>query len=211
MSTYLTLAALWSLQTVRTRRAGDASIALLLLGACIVIKSPGLVWVAALAPGIAIAMLPRQRIRILTTLFLIAICTMIVLASTEPMILTYHLHLDFDMPWRALFQAYFAFGNWHLLWFGAITVAILARRHILSPEIAPYTAMIGAGLMFLFFGFAFTTARVWVEDQSTVNRASLHLAPLIALWMLLSFRAWARDLTLRRSPIPEARQEAGAA
>jgi hypothetical protein len=136
---------------------------------------------------------------------------MIVLASTEPMILTYHLHLDFDMPWRALFLAYFAFGHWHLLWYGAIAVAIIARRHILSPEIAPYTAMIGAGLMFLFFGFAFTTARVWVEDQSTVNRASLHLAPLIALWMLLSFRAWARDLTLRRSPIPEARQEAGAA
>jgi hypothetical protein len=211
MSTYLTLAALWSLQTVRTRRAGDATIALLLLSACMLIKAPGFVWVAALMPGLAVAMLPRQRVRILATVFLIAICIMIVLASTEPMILTYHLHLDFDMPWRALFQAYFAFGNWNLLWYGALAVAIVARRHILSPEIAPYTAVVGAGLMFLFFGFAFTTARVWVEDQSTVNRASLHLAPLIALWMLLSFRAWARGLGLRRAAIPAGRQEATAA
>jgi hypothetical protein len=30
-----------------------------------------------------------------------------------------------------------------------------------------------------------------VEDQSTVNRATLHLAPLIAIWMVLAFRAWA--------------------
>jgi hypothetical protein len=32
---------------------------------------------------------------------------------------------------------------------------------------------------------------MWVEDQSTINRATLHLAPLIVVWMLLAFRAWA--------------------
>ena len=44
--------------------------------------------------------------------------------------------------------------------------------------------------VFVRFGFAFTNARLWVEDQSTVNRATLHLAPLIVVWMLLAFRAW---------------------
>jgi len=52
---------------------------------------------------------------------------------------------------------------------------------------------------------------VWVEDQSTVNRATLHLAPLIMVWMLLAFRAWARDLTLRAAAIPDAQEAAGAA
>jgi hypothetical protein len=44
--------------------------------------------------------------------------------------------------------------------------------------------------MFLFFGFAFTNASAWVEDQSTVNRATLHLAPLLVVWMILTFRSW---------------------
>jgi cytochrome b561 len=90
-------------------------------------------------------------------------------------------------------------------------VAVLARRHLLSREVAPYTAMVAAGLMFLLFGFAFTSARMWVEDQSTVNRATLHLAPLIIVWMLLSFRAWARHLTLRPAAVPDAQEAAGAA
>jgi hypothetical protein len=211
MSTYLTLAALWSLRWVRTRRWGDAAIALLLLVACVLIKNPGKVWIASLVPGVVIAMLPRQGIRIATALFVIAICATLVLASAEPVILGYRLHLDFEMPWRALFDAYFAFGNWHLLWYGAIAVAVLARRQLLSREVAPYTAIVAAGLMFLLFGFAFTNARLWVEDQSTVNRATLHLAPLIIVWMLLAFRAWARDLTLRPAPIPDAQEAAGAA
>ena len=51
------------------------------------IKSPGMVWVAALAPGIAIAMLPRQRIRILATLSLIAICTMLAASCSQSRVL----------------------------------------------------------------------------------------------------------------------------
>ena len=31
----------------------------------------------------------------------------------------------------------------------------------------------------------------WVTDQTTVNRATLHLAPLVAVWMVLAFRAFA--------------------
>jgi hypothetical protein len=195
MSTYFTLAALWSLQAVHTRRWGDALIALLLVVACVVIKNPGKIWVATLIPGIMIAMLPRRGARIATTLLAIAMGTMLLLARAEPTILGYRLHLDFDMPWRALSNAYFAYGNWNLLWYGAIAIAVLARRHLLSREVAPYTAMVVAGLMFLFFGFAFTNANVWVEDQSTVNRATLHIAPLVTIWMLLSFRAWSRQPT----------------
>jgi hypothetical protein len=210
MSTYLTLAALWSLRWVRTRRWGDAAIAVLLLVACVLIKGPGKVWVATLVPGLAIAIMPRRGIRIATWLFVAAICATLVLAGAEPVILGYHLHLDFKMPWRALFDAYFAFGNWNLLWFGVIAVAMLARRHLLSRELAPYTAIVAAGGMFLFFGFAFTNASQWVEDQSTVNRATLHLAPLVVIWMLLSYRAWVRHRTLRPT-VPDAPETAAGA
>ncbi|MBK6334390.1 MAG: hypothetical protein IPF60_00925 [Betaproteobacteria bacterium] len=46
------------------------------------------------------------------------------------------------------------------------------------------------GMGFLFFGFTFTNAYAWVEDQSTVNRATLHLAPLLVVWVMLVFGDW---------------------
>jgi hypothetical protein len=204
MSTYFTLAAFWSLRWVRRRRWGDAAIGVLLLIACAMIKNPGKIWIATLVPGIVIATVPRQGIRIVAALFVLALGAMLVVARAEPTILGYHLRLDFEMPWRALFDAYFAFANWNLLWYGAVAVAVLGRRHLLSREVAPYTAILAAGLMFLLFGFAFTNARVWVEDQSTVNRATLNLAPLIVVWILLTFRAWSSQRTLRPAAIPQA-------
>ena len=97
----------------------------------------------------------------------------------------------FGMPWHGLAEAYFLLGNWHLLFYGAIAVALLGWRHLLARDLAPLTITVAAGVAFLAFGFAFTNAGVWVEDQSTVNRATLHLAPLLALWMIMTFRAWA--------------------
>jgi hypothetical protein len=203
MSTYLTLAALWSLQAVRTRRWRDVAIAALFVAACVLIKNPGKIWIVTLVPGIAVAVLPRHRVRIAIAILAVAVCTMVALAYTEPSILGYRMHLDFDMPWRALFEAYFASGSWNLLWFGALVVVLLARRQVLSQEVAPYTLIVGAGLMFLLFGFAFTNVREWVEDQSTVNRAALHLAPLVIVWMLQAYRAWERSLRTVSFTIPD--------
>ena len=62
--------------------------------------------------------------------------------------------------------------------------------------------MLVAGLFFLFVVFGFTNAREWVTDQTTVNRATLHLAPLMAVWMLLAFRAWAQAHEARGAAVP---------
>ena len=70
-------------------------------------------------------------------------------------------------------------------------MALLGWRHLLTRDLAPFTITVAGGLAFLALGFGFTNAGAWVEDQSTVNRATLHLAPLIALWMIMTFRAWA--------------------
>ena len=67
---------------------------------------------------------------------------------------------------------------------------LLGWRQLLSPSVAPYTMVVAGGLLFLFFGFAFTNASAWVEDQSTVNRATLHLAPLVVVWIFVCMRAW---------------------
>ena len=44
----------------------------------------------------------------------------------------------------------------------------------------------------LFFVFAFSNASAFIADQTTVNRATLHLAPLVVCYMTLAFLAFAR-------------------
>ena len=119
-----------------------------------------------------------------------AVILVLVLAQTNASLLGYQLRLNFVSPWRGLSDAWFAFGNWHLLWYGAIAVGVLGWRQLFERELAPLTLVVGSGLLFLFFGFSFTNAAQWVADQSTVNRATLHLAPLVVVWMALVFRRW---------------------
>jgi hypothetical protein len=190
MAAYFTLAALTLLRYARTRDWRDLILLALLASACVVIKNPGRVWVMMLLPGMIVALLPRYGMRVVAACFgVVAIVALVLTRSSIP-ILGYHLQLDYDMPWNGLAQAYFAFANWHLLFYGTAAVALLGRRQLLSREIAPLTIIVAAGFAFLMFGFAFTNARAWVEDQSTVNRATLHLAPLIVVWMLMAFQAW---------------------
>jgi hypothetical protein len=191
MSAYFTLTALTALRYVRTRAVADLVLALLLAAACVVIKNPGKIWLAMLVPGLVTAFLPRHGLRVAAAWFGIAAMAALVLTHAGITLLGYHLRLEFDMPWNGLAQAYFAFANWHLLFYGALAVAVVGWRQLLSRELAPLTLIVAAGFAFLMFGFAFTNARLWVEDQSTVNRATLHLAPLIVVWMLTTFRAWA--------------------
>ena len=191
MAAYVTVAMLAWLRYAATRTHADLALALALCAACVVIKSPGKVWVVLLLPGIVAAFLPRHGLRFAIVFFAVAALTALVMTQTGLRVLGYQAQLSFRMPWHSLGEAYFLLGNWHLLFYGAIAVALLGWRHLLARDLAPLTITVAGGFAFLAFGFGFTNAGVWVEDQSTVNRATLHLAPLLALWMIMTFRAWA--------------------
>lgn len=191
MACYLTLGTLAALQAVRTRTVADASVAVLLLAAAALVKNPGKAWLLVLLPGLAAAALPRRGLQLAGAAFAAAAIVLLVVTRTGVTILGYTLSAQFALPWGALFDAYFSFGNWNLLWYCAVATAVLASRQLLSREVAPLTCIVAAGLVFLLVGFAFSNAGAWVEDQSTVNRATLHLAPLVAVWMLVALRAWA--------------------
>ncbi len=117
-------------------------------------------------------------------------------------VFNYQIDLNFDPAWGDLSKSYFLLGNWHLLWFGAIGVAVLAWRQLLSPAMAPLTMIVVGGLLFLFFVFAFTNASAYIADQTTVNRATLHLAPLIMVFMVLAWQAFAQRW-IATHPAPE--------
>jgi len=195
MAAYLTLAVLAGWRWTEQRQRGDAALALLFGVACVLVKNPGKVWVLVMLPGAVVALMPRHGLRIALAGLAGVIAALLILARLDVVVLGYRLHLDFALPWRGLIDAYLAYANWHLLWYGAIAAAVVGWRHLLSRELAPLTLVVLAGLLFLFFGFAFTNAKLWVEDQSTVNRATLHLAPLLVVWMLVAFHAWMVRLT----------------
>jgi hypothetical protein len=199
MAAYFTLAALATLAWIRTRTAYDAALALLLVLACPLIKTPGIVWAATLVPGILLALVPRHGVKIVAVGFVLGLAALAVLSQTAPVVLNYQLHLDFAPSWSALFESFFMLANWNLLWYGVIAAAVLAGPRLAAPDVAPFTAIIATGALFLFIVFGFTNARAWVETQTTINRAVLHLAPLVAVWMLVAFRAWA-DRTAPAAP-----------
>jgi hypothetical protein len=134
-----------------------------------------------------VALLPRHGKRIVLAGGAAALLILLVLAQTSATILNYRLHLDFAPPWEALFDSLFIRGNWNLLWYGVIATALLGWRQLFARDDAPFTSLIAAGWLFLFIVFAFTNAKEWVETQTTVNRAVLHLAPLMAVWMAVLF------------------------
>jgi hypothetical protein len=111
-----------------------------------------------------------------------------VLAFTHARIFQYEIHFNFDLDWDTLIGSYFVLGNWHLLWYGVLGAAVLAGRRIFAARLAPMTAIVVAGLSFLVFVLGFTSARDWSSEQTTVNRATLHLAPLMVVFAVMAFR-----------------------
>jgi hypothetical protein len=191
MAAYYAGAVLAFLRWTRSRSVRDAIVALFLAVACTQIKVPGLAWALTLVPGVVVALLPRRGPRYVVIGFAVALFALAVLAQTSPVIFHYRLHLDFDPAWRALAETHFLLANWHLLWYAAIAAALLAWRQLASPSLAPLSAVVVAGALFLVVVFSFTNARLWVTEQTTINRATLHVAPLAAVFTVLAFRAFA--------------------
>lgn len=202
LAAYLVLGTIAALAAIRDRNIGDACLALLLLGTMALVKNPGKVWIVVLLPAFIVAALPRRGLGIAAVLFAGAIFALLVGARNGITLLGYKFDLRPAMPWGALFDAYFSFANWHMLWYAAAATAAFGWRHLFSREVAPLTVAVAGGLMFLFIGFAFSNVAQWVEDQSTVNRATLHIAPLVVVWMFVCLRALLRERVAPAAPAP---------
>jgi hypothetical protein len=179
----------------------DAALAIFLLAACSQIKRPGIFWVITVVPGVMVALFPKHGLKLAGAAFALAILLLAVLAQTNVSIFYYRLHLDFEPAWRSLGESFFLLGNWNLLWYGLIAIVVLLRRQLFAPSLAPFTTIITGGLLFLFMVFGFTNAREWMASQTTVNRATLHLVPLIAVFILIAYREFAARWHARQ-PVP---------
>jgi len=201
LAAYYAVAAIALMRWARERGARHALVAVVLAVACTQIKNPGWFWAATLLPAALVVVLPRHGVRVALIAFGGVAFLIAAVARMKLSLFNYRLDLDFDPPWRDLFQSYFLLGNWNLLWFGVVAVAIFARKDLFSRRLVPMTMAVIGGILFLFFVFAFTNASAFIADQTTVNRATLHLAPLMVCYMTLAFAALSGRLP---SPEPQA-------
>jgi hypothetical protein len=190
LAAWYSVAVLAFLRWHASRDAREATLAALLALACTQIKNPGIFWAATLVPGAAVALAPRHAGKIAAIGLGAVLAGIFVLAETSTTVFNYRLHLEFDPAWATFADSLFLLGNWNLLWYAAVAVIVLARRELIEARLAPLSAVVASGALFLFFAFGFTNARAWVTDQSTVNRATLHFAPLVVVFVVLGYRAF---------------------
>ena len=154
------------------------------------IKNPGVIWALTLVPAVVVTLLPRRGLRVLCIGAALAALVAIVLARTQWSVLGYALRLDFTPAWRELVRTYFLMGNWNLLWYGLIALWIVSARRLFKPPLLPLAVTIVSGLAFLFIVFSISEAAVWMADLTTANRATLHLAPLLIAFGVLTWNQW---------------------
>src|SRR5262249_51647732 len=162
------------MQWVLTRTFRDLAIVVVLIIACPLIKKAGEIWVLTLIPGLLPVLLPRTGPKLLGGAFGLALFALAVLAQTHLVVAGRDLHIDFAPPWATLGEIYFLLANWHLLWYGLIGVVIIAWRQLLSPPLAPLTAIVATGLFFVAMLFVFPNLRFALADPPTQERLTLH-------------------------------------
>lgn len=197
MATIYTMAALAFYRWAMRRHRLDAVLALGLALSCPLIKIPGLVWALTLVPGVVVALMPRRGMKFVGIAYAVGLFALLALARTNIVILGYRLHADFDPGWRTFWDAYLLSSSWNLLWYGAVVLAIVGARRLGAPRIAPLAVVVGTGIGFLLFVTWFTNASGWMLELTTLNRATLHLAPLV---VVLGVLVW-RELTADAEPL----------
>ncbi len=177
----------------------DGALAIGFALACPLIERSGSFWMLTLVPGAIVALYPRVGLRLVGWGFGAGVLALLVLARSTPMFSGLALHLDYVSPWRSLAEAYFLSDNWHLLWYGAIVLAIVGARRLVQPPFAPLTVTAASAFAWLMVAAMFSNDLAsWFPDARVVNRGTVHVAALIVFLCTLLWR----ELTLRQVAAP---------
>ncbi|HEY2864191.1 MAG TPA: hypothetical protein VGK37_11285 [Casimicrobiaceae bacterium] len=193
MATIYTAAVLAFYRWAMRRDWRDATLALGLALSCPLIKIAGVVWALTLAPGVVVALTPRRGLSAVAVAYALGLFVLLALTRTTVVILGYRLHAEFDPGWRSFSDAYLLSGSWNLLWYGAIVLAIVGARRLVAPRLAPLSVVVGTGIGLVLFDTWFLNASGWMNELTTLNRATLPIAPLVVLLGTLLWREFASD------------------
>ncbi|WP_457676853.1 hypothetical protein [Thiolapillus sp.] len=204
LSAFFGLAAVAFFLWVETRNPLQLALAVLLAIGCTQIKVPGIVWAALLVPAWLTATAPRTSIitMMAAILFLAwawisrGISIDLPLAGTlviSPQRVTVpgidSFAVEYHPVWQAFWKHYLVRDNWHLFaWIFPLAVAYAALSNRFSPRLLPATVLVAEAFLFLFITFFFTYHYAAALDGTTINRATLHMMPMLFFYLLLLFR-----------------------
>jgi hypothetical protein len=201
LAAFFAAAVLALLHWAGTRTLRDAAVAAFFAAACPLIKIVGTVWLLALLPGVIVTIAPRQGRKVVAIAFGVVAAALAVLAQTGFVVAGRSLHLEFAPDWTSLSDTLFLLGNWNLLWYGVVGAALLAWRQSLVPPLLPLAAIVAACLFVVAIVFGFPGSAQWIADVSGMDRAMLQVAPVLVVYIVLAFRAfaahWAEAATRR--------------
>jgi hypothetical protein len=205
LSTFFSLAAiaffLWSL----TRDPMQLILAILLAIAATQTKVPGIIWAAMLLLAWLLSLAPRivaasilGGILILFYLWIsggvsmdIPLMGKLVLTPeriTLPGIDSFA--LEYHPVWKAFWKSWWVQGSWQFFaWLFPLMLVYAVFAGRLSRRLLPATFLVGEAFLFLFITFFFTYHYASALDGTTINRATLHMVPMLFFYLLLLFQS----------------------
>lgn len=188
MATVYGLAAMAFFHWARTRDHRQGLLALLLILSCSLIKIPGQIWMLTFLPAVWVALMPRTGMIGMAVLAVLGAAALFLLDRTQLVILGYTLHTEFSPVGEPILKNVFVMDNWHLFWYLFIALWLFALTRLFSAPLRVMTILVLTDFYFLAIVFFFSKAHVWVADFSTLNRALLHIVPMLMFYMMVLYR-----------------------
>lgn len=203
MATVYGLAAMAFFHWARTRDHRQGLLAFLLILSCSLIKIPGQIWMLTFLPALWVALMPRTGMIGMAVLAVLGAAALFLLDRTQLVILGYTLHTEFSPVGEPILKNVFVMDNWHLFWYLFIALWLFALTRLFSAPLRVMTILVLTDFYFLAIVFFFSKAHIWVADFSTLNRALLHIVPMLMFYMMVLYRegiVWPRWLAGHRAP-----------
>ena len=181
------LAAFAFFHWTRSRDTWQGAMTILLGAGCILIKQPGIGWALTLLPALWVALAPRAGLIGTVILALLGLAWVLLFGQGGFSLLGYTLKLAFTPVWVPLWDNVAILDNWHLLFYLAAAALLLFLPRLLALPYRAMTTLVVAALVFICAIFFFTYVSAWVEDYTVVNRALLHLVPMLLFYLMVLF------------------------
>ena len=188
MGAFYGLAAMAFFHWTRKRDFWQGAMALLFGLGCILIKQPGIAWALTFLPALLVVFMPRAGLRWISAMAVAGVATLFILGEKDFNLFGYHVYLRFAADWQPFWQNMMVMENWHLLWYLVVAALVLSFPRLLAPSFRSMTVLLLTAVSFLAVVFFFTQAQAWAEDYTTINRALLHIVPMLLFYVMVLFR-----------------------
>ncbi len=189
-------------------RTGDRRQGLLALGlavACSQIKAPGVVWALTFVPALAVKRMQVSTRAFLALIGLFGVALMFLLVAGPGNVSLPHLE-GIEIAFHpevlgALVESYFSLATWHLFWYVWVVIFLITMPRLFDQLLfRTIAALVVTGFVFLGGVYFFTSFAEFALDFTQLNRATLHMVPMLAFAALVSADASWRTLQGGGSP-----------